>query len=74
MSRSWSHTGSRHIGADRCEGSPIMLPGGTVRDALTPLASADHRNAASSACDGDLKPRVCRGRSLSSAATASRSS
>ena len=32
-----------------------------------------HRNAASSACDGVIHPRVCRGRPLSSAATASRS-
>ena len=44
---------------------------------LRPLigaGSGGQRNTSASACDGVLKPRVCRGRSLSSSAMASRSS
>jgi len=39
----------------------------------TAASSGVHRNASSSACDGDLHPRVCRGLPLSSAAKSSRS-
>src|SRR2546423_494280 len=37
------------------------------------LISGGHRNAFASASEGDIQSRVCRGRSLSSAATRSRS-
>ncbi len=43
------------------------------RRAITAASSGGQRNTSSSACDGDFHPRVCRGLSLSSAATSSRS-
>jgi hypothetical protein len=41
---------------------------------LMPAGSGGQRNTSTSACDGVLKPRVCRGRPLSRSAMASKSS
>ena len=44
-----------------------------VRRPLMPAGSGDQRNTSANACDGVLKPRVCRGRPLSRSAMASKS-
>ena len=60
----------RHINPEGLHRSPAFSQA-SVGDHQAMAVSGGQRNASASASEGVLKPRVCRGRPLSSAAIAS---
>jgi hypothetical protein len=70
MHDSRQHPRSAHESTPRRWECP---PAAESENAQLPVDSGGQRNTSASACDGVLNPRVCRGRSLSSWAMASKS-